>query len=50
MKREWNELHFEITSFRDTSIQILAGQKIEEMQNLLEEHVLISQTIKIVQM
>ena len=31
MKREWESLHFEITTFRDTQIPILAGAKVEEM-------------------
>ena len=32
MKREWETMRFEITTFRDTNINILAGQKVEEMQ------------------
>ena len=46
MKREWETIHFEITTFRDTEIPILSGLKVEEMQNKLDEDVLISQTIK----
>ena len=46
MKREWENIHFEITTFRDTDIPILSGLKVEEMQNKLDEDVLISQTIK----
>ena len=46
MKREWETMRFEFTTFRDTSIPILAGQKVEEMQQKLDEDVLISQTIK----
>ena len=46
MQKEWEPIHFEITSFRDTRIPILKGDKIEDMQTMLDEHVLVSQTIK----
>ena len=46
MKREWENMFFEITYFRDTQIPILSGNKIEEMQTKLDEDVLVSQTIK----
>jgi len=46
MKREWETISLEITTFRDTGIPILAGAKIEEVQQKLDEDVLISQTIK----
>ena len=31
MKREWETMNFEITTFRDTQIPILSGNKVEEM-------------------
>ena len=42
MKKEWESMHFEITTFRDTHIPILSGNKVEEMQTKLDEDVLIS--------
>lgn len=45
-KREWENIHFEITTFRDTNIPILSGAKIEDMQAKLDEDVLVAQTIK----
>ena len=32
MKRDWENMRFEISTFRDTKIAVLAGQKVEEMQ------------------
>ena len=46
MMKEWQPLELEITQFRDTGIPILAGARVEELQLLLDEHVLISQTIR----
>lgn len=46
MKRDWESIHFDITTFRDTKIPILSGSKVEEMQTKLDEDVLISATIK----
>ncbi len=46
MDAEWQDLRFEITLFRDSGISILQGQNIEEIQTLLDEHTLTSQTIK----
>ena len=46
MKREWDDMRFEITEFRDTQIPILSGNRVEEMQTKLDEDVLVSQTIK----
>ena len=46
MKREWEDMRFEITEFRETQIPILSGNKVEEMQTKLDEDVLVSQTIK----
>ena len=40
------DIHFEFMTFRDTSIPILSGQKVEEIQQKLDEDALISQTIK----
>ena len=31
MKHEWENMFFEITTFRDTKIPILSGNKVEEM-------------------
>ena len=42
MKREWEKMHFEITTFKDSQIPILQGSKVEEMQTKLDEDVLIS--------
>lgn len=46
MRKDWESMHFEFKTFRDTNIPILAGQHIEEMQQKLDEDALISQTIK----
>ena len=37
---------FEVSTFRDTNIFILQGANIEEMQSMLDEHVLLSQSIR----
>ena len=46
MQKDWEDVRFDITTFRDTNIPILKGDKIEDMQTMLDEHVLVSQTIK----
>ena len=35
MKREWETMRFEITTFLDTNINILAGQKVERCNRSL---------------
>lgn len=46
MENEWKDLRFELSTFRDSGIPILSGQNIEEIQLLLDEHTLTSQTIR----
>lgn len=36
MEREWQDMQFELTTFRDTKIPIFLGAKIEEMQLMLD--------------
>ena len=42
MHRDWDGVRFDVTTFRDTNIPILKGDKIEDMQTMLDEHVLVS--------
>lgn len=46
MEKDWESQELEIINYRDSGIPILAGAKIEEMQLMLDEHVLIAQTIR----
>lgn len=40
MKEEWHSLRFRLTTFRDTGIPILQGSSIEDIQVLLDDHLL----------
>jgi hypothetical protein len=46
MAKEWDGKTLEITYFRDTGYKILQGANIEEHQIKLDEHRMLSQTIK----
>ena len=46
MKQEWEDIHFGITNWKDTGIQILKGVQIEEIQSKLDEHIGNAQTIR----
>lgn len=46
MKNEWKSLHFRLTSFRDTGIPILQGAAIEDIQVLLDDHLLKAQNMR----
>jgi dynein heavy chain len=45
MEAEWQTQLFDVIAFRESGIPILGGQRVEEMQMLLDEHVLVSATI-----
>jgi hypothetical protein len=40
MHKEWQNVFFELKTFKDTEIPILVGTNIEIMQNMLDDHVM----------
>ena len=46
MEKEWEDLHFEVTTFRDSGIPILHGSSVEEIQLLLDDHILKAQNMR----
>ena len=46
MQTEWEDQYLELTTFRDTKIQVLVGASLEENMTRLEEHRLIAMTIR----
>jgi dynein heavy chain len=46
MQDEWSDLNFELTTFRDTGIQILKGSNVEEIQLLLDDHTIKAQMVR----
>lgn len=42
MHKEWQNVCFELKTFKDTEIPILVGTNIEIMQNMLDDHVMQS--------
>lgn len=46
MEKEWEGQILELSSYRDTGIQVLQGANVEEVQVRLDEHRLLSQTIR----
>lgn len=46
MENEWEGQVLELSPYRDTGIQVLQGANVEEVQVRLDEHRLLSQTIR----
>lgn len=46
MKDEWKEVHLALTKHRDTNTYILVGDTVEEIQTLLDDHIVKTQTMK----
>ena len=43
MKGEWEPMHFEISSYRETGTYIVKGGPIDEAQMLLDDHIIKTQ-------
>jgi dynein heavy chain len=46
MEGDWTKQSLELTALRNTDIRILAGASVEAMQQRLDEHYLVAQTVR----
>ena len=44
MKEDWEQVDFDLVSYRDTDVKILSS--VDDIQNLLDDHVVKTHTMK----
>ena len=46
MEKEWEDLKFVVTTWKNTNVLILQGAALEDIMLLLDDHTLKAQTIR----
>ena len=46
MKGDWKEMYLDLAKWKTSNVKILKSEALEEIQSLLDEHIIKAQTIR----